>query len=52
MGLDVFAAMGCTKAEKILTDELGQDRQWEGYMPALKKMKDPTFTMDFQDYFS
>lgn len=40
MGLDVFAAMGCTKAEQILTDELGQDKQWKGFMPTLKKMKD------------
>ena len=48
MGLDVFAAMGCTKAEKILTDELGQDKQWEGFMPTLKKMKDRMKEIDWK----
>jgi len=40
MGLDVFAAMGCTKAEQILTEELKQAQQWEGFLPTLKKMKE------------
>ncbi len=39
MGLDVMAAMGCGAAERILLNELKQDKQWPGFVPALSKMK-------------
>ena len=39
MGLDVMAAMGNSKAEKILLEELQQGKQWEDYTPMLTKMK-------------
>ena len=38
-GLDVMAAMGVTAAERILINELKQDRQWNQYAPTLEKMK-------------
>lgn len=38
-GLDVMAAMGSAVAERILLDELKEDRQWKGYTPMLQKMK-------------
>ena len=39
MGLDVMAAMGSFAAERILIDELKQDKQWEGFTPNLNKVK-------------
>lgn len=39
MGLDVMAAMGSYAAERILIDELRQDKQWEGFTPNLSRMK-------------
>ena len=39
MGLDVMAAMGSYAAERILIDELKQDKQWEGFIPNLNKVK-------------
>ncbi len=39
MGLDVMAAMGSSAAERILIDELRQDKQWSGFTPSLNKMK-------------
>ena len=39
MGLDVMAAMGSTAAERILIQELKQDKQWEGFTPNLERMK-------------
>ncbi len=39
MALDVMAAMQCQGAERILIDELGQAKQWDGYVPTLEKMK-------------
>ena len=39
MGLDIMAAMGSTAAERILINELKQDKQWEGFTPNLEKMK-------------
>ena len=38
-GLDVFAAIGVSPAEKILLEELKEDKRWDGYKPALKQMK-------------
>ncbi len=38
-GLDVFAAMGVSQAEKLLMEELNEPKRWDGYKPALKKMQ-------------
>ena len=48
MGLDVMAAMGCSAAERILIDELRQDKQWEMYVPNLQKMKQVMATIDWK----
>ena len=47
-GLDVLAAMGCTAAERILVDELGERTRWEGYLPTLEKMKMRMDSIDWQ----
>ncbi len=47
MGLDVMAAMGATAAERILVQELKQDKQWEGFTPNLSKMKSMMKTIDW-----
>ena len=39
-GLDVFAAMGVSSAEKILVDEMGEHDRWNKYAPTLKRMKE------------
>ncbi|MBR5085049.1 MAG: DUF3160 domain-containing protein, partial [Prevotella sp.] len=39
MGLDIMAAMGSTAAERILIQELKQDKQWSGFTPNLDRMK-------------
>ncbi len=36
-GLDVFAAMGVSAAEKLLVEE---QQQWDGFKPALEQMKE------------
>ena len=38
-GLDVFAAMGVSAAEKILVDELNEPNRWGKYTINLKRMK-------------
>ena len=38
-GLDVFAAMGNTVAERILIDELQEPKRWDKYKPNLERMK-------------
>ena len=38
-GLDVFAAMGVSAAEKILVDELNEPSRWGKYTTNLKRMK-------------
>ena len=38
-GLDVFAAMGVSQAEKILAEELNEQKRWDGYAPTLKRMQ-------------
>ena len=39
-GLDFFAAMGVTPAEKILIDELDEPGHWDKYSPNLRTMKE------------
>jgi len=48
-GLDVFAAMGNTIAERILLNELKEAQQWEEFLPTLNRMKS---TMDSVDWNS
>ena len=48
-GLDVLAAMGCTAAERILIDELGEANRWEGYKPNLQRMKQRMDSIDWQE---
>lgn len=38
-GLDVMAAFGSKTAEDILVKELGEDKQWNKFLPNLEKMK-------------
>lgn len=38
-GLDVMAAFGSSAAERILLKELNEGSRWEGFTPALTKMK-------------
>ena len=38
-GLDIFAALGNSLAEKILTDELNEAKRWKDYKPNLERMK-------------
>ena len=46
-GLDVMAAIGISQAERILIDELEEDKQWGEYAPMLKKMKDRMGEIDW-----
>ena len=38
-GLDVMAAIGIPSAERILLEELNEQQQWNGFTPALERMK-------------
>ncbi len=51
-GLDVFAAMGVASAEKILTEEIGEHRRWDGFLPALARMKQRMQEVDWQQTIS
>ena len=48
-GLDVFAAMGCTPAEKILLDELNEPERWSKYKPTLQHMKERMNEIDWTE---
>ena len=48
-GLDFFAAMGNTAAERILINELNEDKRWEGYKPTMQKMKQRMGEIQWQD---
>ena len=48
-GLDVFAAMGCTQAEKILLDELNEPERWSKYKPTLQRMKERMNEIDWTE---
>lgn len=47
MGLDVMAALGSSAAERILINELKQDKQWEMFVPNLQNMKKLMTTIDW-----
>ena len=48
-GLDIFAAMGITAAERILIDELNEAKNWKQYSPMLKTMKERMDSIDWQE---
>ena len=48
-GLDVLAAMGCRNAERVLFDEIGEDKRWSGYRPMLDKMKQRMNDINWQE---
>ena len=47
-GLDVMASMGVVSAERILLDELKEAQQWDGFVPALSRMKQRMREIDWQ----
>ncbi len=48
-GLDVFAAMGVSRAEKILAEELNEPKRWDGYTPTMKRMKQRMDSVNWND---
>ncbi|MBP3726396.1 MAG: DUF3160 domain-containing protein [Bacteroidaceae bacterium] len=46
-GLDIFAAMEVTAAERILIGEMKQDKQWNQFMPMLTNMKQTMRTFNW-----
>jgi len=52
MGLDVMASIGVASAERILTDELGEHKRWDGFVPALSRMKQRMKEIDWQQTIS
>jgi len=48
-GLDIFAAMGVTPAEKILIDELDEPGHWDKYTPNLKRMKERMNSIQWEE---
>ena len=51
-GLDVMASMGVASAERILLDELKEAQQWDGFVPALSRMKQRMREIDWQQTIS
>ncbi len=51
-GLDVMASMGVASAERILLDELKEAQQWDGFVPALSRMKQRMKEIDWQQTIS
>ena len=47
-GLDVFAAMGVSKAERILIDEQREHERWSGFLPMMERMKQLMDSTDWQ----
>ena len=48
-GLDVFAAMGVSAAEKILLEELNEAERWSKYKPTLERMKKRMSEIDWTE---
>ena len=48
-GLDVFAAMGVSQAERILTKELNEAKRWDGYEANMKRMKQRMDSINWND---
>ena len=51
-GLDVMASMGVASAERILIDELKEAQKWDGFFPALTRMKQRMKEIDWQQTIS
>ena len=51
-GLDFFAALGCTAAERILIDELKEDQRWDKYQTNLQRMKERMGEIDWNQTVS
>ena len=51
-GLDFFAALGCTAAERILIDELKEDQRWDKYQSNLQRMKERMGEIDWNQTVS
>ena len=51
-GLDVMASMGVASAERILLDELKEAQKWDGFVPALSRMKQRMKEIDWQQTIS
>ncbi len=48
-GLDVFAAMGVSAAERILLQEQHEATRWSGYLPMMERMKTRMGEVDWQE---
>ena len=48
-GLDVFAAMGVSAAERILLQEQHEATRWNGYLPMMERMKSRMGEVDWQE---
>ena len=48
-GLDVFAALGNTAAERILLGDMQVQKQWEEYIPTLTQMKQRMSGIDWNE---
>lgn len=48
-GLDFFAALGCSPAEKILFEELNEPERWSKYKPTLQRMKERMKKIDWNE---
>ena len=46
-GLDVLAALGISEAERILLEELNEDKRWDKYTTNLQRMKTAMNTTDW-----
>jgi len=46
--LDVMAAIGVPAAKRLLTDELGETKQWGDYLPTLEKMEGRMGEIDWE----
>lgn len=48
-GLDIFAAMGVSAAERILLQEQHEATRWSGYLPMMERMKTRMSEVDWQE---
>lgn len=47
-GLDIFAAMGVSTAERLLIQELADHSRWDGFLPMMEQMKTRMGQVDWQ----
>lgn len=48
-GLDVMAAMRWSAAERLLIDEMGENKRWDGFKPTLERMKRRMDSIDWSE---